>query len=121
MATANNEQRVAMMSFATLYTLYLNKIERKGRTQSELTQVLNWLTGYTPEQLQHLKQDEALSLYDFLNEAPQLNPLMWEMRGSICGYKLQEISSPFMRQVRCMDKLVDDLAKGKSLEKLLPQ
>ena len=119
MATANNEQRVAMMSFATLYTLYLNKIERKGRTQSELSQILNWLTGYTPEQLQHLKQDEALSLYDFLNEAPQLNPLMWEMRGSICGYKLQEISSPFIRQVRCMDKLVDDLAKGKSLEKLL--
>lgn len=85
MATANNEQRVAMMSFATIYTLYLNKIERKGRTQSELTQTLNWLTGYTQEQLQLLTQDETLSLQDFLSQAPQLNPLMWEMRGSICG------------------------------------
>lgn len=119
MITAELIERVAKIPFATLYTLYLNMIEKKGRQQVELDAILTWLTGYSLDKLSQLRQDERLSTKQFLEEAPQINPHIWEMRGSICGYKLQEISSPFMRQVRCMDKLIDDLAKGKSLDKLV--
>lgn len=114
------EERVAQMSFASIYPLYLQKVQRKGRSKGELDKVLCWLTGHSPESLELCYSDVLLTLEAFFAESPKLNPKMYLLTGSICGYRLQELGEGLMRRVRCMDKLVDDLAKGRSLERILP-
>lgn len=108
------------MSFARLYPLYIAKVEKKGRTKDELQVVLQWLTGYDQKGLQ--KQiDTETDLETFFAQAPRLNPNVTKITGSICGYRVEEIKDPLMQKIRYMDKLVDELAKGKAMEKILRQ
>jgi len=106
------------MTFASIYPLYIQKVERKGRTKEELDTVLFWLTGYNKQSLQ--KQiDQKIDLETFFTKAPQLNPNVSKITGVICGYRVEEIEDPLMQKIRYMDKLVDELAKGKKMEKIL--
>ena len=117
--TPNNKQneRVAQMTFASVYPHYVTKVEKKGRTIAELHQVIEWLTGYDEKKLQELI-DEKITFKDFFENA-NLNPNASLITGVICGYRIEEIENPLMRQVRYLDKLVDELAKGKKMEKIL--
>ena len=106
------------MAFARVYPLYVNKVERKGRTKAELDTIIYWLTGYDKKTLQ--KQiDKEVDLEKFFAEAPQLNKNVSKITGVICGYRVEEIEDPLMQKIRYMDKLVDELAKGKAMEKIL--
>lgn len=117
--TPNDKQneRVAQMSFASVYPHYVTKVEKKGRTIAELHQVIEWLTGYDEKKLQELI-DEKITFKDFFEKA-NLNPNASLITGMICGYRIEEIENPLMRQVRYLDKVVDELAKGKKMEKIL--
>lgn len=117
--TPNDKQneRVAQMTFASVYPHYVAKVEKKGRTIGELHQVIEWLTGYDEKKLQELI-DEKTTFKDFFEKA-SLNPNTSLITGVICGYRIEEIENPLMRQVRYLDKLVDELAKGKKMEKIL--
>lgn len=119
MATSkSNLDRVFAMTFASIYPLYLAKVEKKGRTKKELDQVLRWLTGYTaPGLAGQIKR--ATSLETFFEEAPELHPNAPKITGTICGVRIEEIEHPLMRKIRWMDKLVDELAKGRAMEKIL--
>lgn len=110
-------QRVAKMSFSSVYPLYIQKVEKKGRTKEELHQVIEWLTGFNDEKLQKLI-DEKVTFETFFERA-SLNPNVHLITGMICGYRVEEIENPLMRQVRYLDKLVDELAKGSKMEKIL--
>ena len=114
----DNYERVYRMTFASIYLLYIKKVERKGRTRAELDTVLCWLTGYDAEGLK-AQIDRAASLRAFFEEAPQMNPRAGDIKGVICGIRVEEIEDPLMQQIRRMDKVVDELAKGKPLEKIL--
>lgn len=117
MNTPDN-QRVFKMSFAGVYPHYVAKVEKKGRTTKELEQVLCWLTGYTPRAL--AKQiEKKVSLETFFADAPEIHPNVSQITGVICGVRIEEIDHPLMRNIRYMDKLVDELAKGRPLEKIL--
>lgn len=106
------------MIFAGVYPLYLQKVEKKGRTKEELDEVICWLTGYDKKSLQ--KQIDKRSDFEtFFNEAPQINPNASRITGLICGYRVEEIEDKLIQQVRYLDKLVDELAKGKAMEKIL--
>lgn len=112
-----NNTRVYKMSFAGVYPLYVQKVEKKGRTKEELDTVLCWLTGYTEKTLQ--KQiDKKVDLETFFAEA-KLNPNASKITGVICGYRIEDIEEPLMKKIRYMDKLVDELAKGRKMEKIL--
>lgn len=117
--TPNDKQneRVAQMTFASVYPHYVAKVEKKGRTIAELHQVIEWLTGYDEKKLQELI-DEKITFKDFFEKA-NLHPNASLITGVICGYRIEEIENPLMRQVRYLDKLVDELAKGKKMEKIL--
>lgn len=115
--TAHHDDRIANMTFATVYPLYLAKIEKKGRTQEELHQVITWLTGYGHQQLQELI-DEKVTFEKFFQQAT-LNPAAHLITGVICGYRVENIENPLTQQVRYLDKLVDELAKGRKMEKIL--
>lgn len=117
MATSAND-RVRRMSVARVYPLYLTKVEKKGRTRAEVDQVILWLTGYSAEQLRGLLEANT-DFETFFAEAPRLNPARTLITGLICGYRVEEIEDPFMREVRYLDKLIDELAKGKAMEKIL--
>lgn len=106
------------MKFSKVFPLLIAKAEKKGRTKEEVFTVTEWLTGYSPEALDALLQSEA-TYGDFLDNAPQMNPYRLEIKGRICGIKVEEIEDPRMRNLRILDKLIDDLAKGKALEKIL--
>lgn len=106
------------MVFAKLYPLYLNKIVRKGRQQQELDDVICWLTGYNESTLVQAMLDEV-TVQEFFDNAPMLNPCASQITGSVCGVKVQGIADPLMQKVRWMDKLVDELAKGRPMEKIL--
>lgn len=109
--------KVFTMSVASVYVHYVNKVERKGRTRAELDQVIRWLTGFDQERLQqHL--DEETTFEDFFADAT-LNPNVSLITGSVCGVKVQEVEDPLMRRIRYLDKLVDELAKGKAMDKVL--
>jgi len=113
-----NLERVFAMSFAGVYPHYVQKAEKKGRTKDELDEVICWLTGYTRKAL--AKQiDRKISLETFFDEAPQLHPNAPKITGTICGVRIEEIGHPLMRKIRYMDKLVDELAKGRPMEKIL--
>jgi hypothetical protein len=113
-----DNHRVFKMSFASLYPLYVQKAEKKGRSKKEVDEVICWLTGYSRQAL--AKQiKEKKDLESFFSEAPALHPNAGQITGTICGVKIQEIEHPLMRKIRYMDKLVDELAKGRPMEKIL--
>ena len=109
---------VSQMPFAKLYPLLVSKAVKKGRTRQEVDQVTSWLTGYTPEDIARLEQSDA-SYGDFFQHAPAMNPNRTLITGTICGLRVEEIQDPLMRDIRYLDKLVDELAKGKSMEQIL--
>jgi hypothetical protein len=110
--------RVFKMSFAGVYPLYIQKAEKKGRTKEEVDTILRWLTGYSQKELQH-QIDTRNDLQTFFNQAPQINPNVSKITGVICGYRVEEIEDKLMQKIRYMDKLIDELAKGKKMEKIL--
>ena len=110
--------RVFKMSFASIYPLYIQKVEKKGRTKAELDAVLFWLTGYDKKTLQQ-QIDKKTDLETFFAQAPQLNVNVSKITGVICGYRVEEIEDKLMQKIRYMDKLVDELAKGRKMEKIL--
>jgi hypothetical protein len=112
-----HNERIAKMSFASVYPLYLAKVEKKGRTKEELHQVITWLTGYDNKKLQDLIK-EKVSFETFFQQA-SLNPNASLITGVICGYRVEEIEDKLTQQVRYLDKLVDELAKGRKMEKIL--
>ena len=112
------KEKVYALQFASIYPLYIKKAEAKGRTKEELDTVIYWLTGYNQQTLQQ-QIDRKTDLETFFAEAPQLNPNVSKITGVICGYRVEEIEDPLMQKIRYMDKLVDELAKGKAMEKIL--
>ena len=115
--TEEHHRRIAEMTFAELYPLYLAKVERKDRTKEELHAVLNWLTGFSDADLQR-QMDQGNTLATFFSEA-KVNPLSVQVKGVICGYRIKELENELTRQARILDKLVDELAKGRSLDRVL--
>ena len=114
----NKKPRIYNMTFVSVYLLYITKVEKKSRTKGELDEAILLLTGYNQEQLQ--KQiDDKVDFETFFEQAPLINPNSSKIIGSICGYKVQEISDPLMQKIRFMDKLVDEITKGKTMEKIL--
>lgn len=109
---------VTQMPFAKLYPLLVAKAERKGRTREEVDQVTTWLTGYTAGDIVRLEQS-TVSYGDFFRNAPVLNPDRTRITGKICGIRVEEIEDPLMREIRYLDKLVDELSKGKAMEQIL--
>jgi hypothetical protein len=114
----NTNTRIFKMSFASVYPHYVAKAEKKSRTKAEVDDIIVWLTGYTRQALQkHL--DSKTDFENFFAQAPQLNPNVSKITGVICGYRIEEIEDPLMRKIRYLDKLIDELAKGKTMEKIL--
>jgi hypothetical protein len=106
------------MSFASVYPLYIKKAEKKGRTKEDVDEIVYWLTGYNQETFQE-QLDKKVDFETFFAEAPQMNPNVSKITGLICGYRVEEIEDKLMQQIRYLDKLVDELAKGKTMEKIL--
>lgn len=113
-----NIQRVYKMSFSTVYPLYIKKAERKNRTKDEVDEIIFWLTGYNQQTLQAVI-DNQTDFENFFAQAPQMNPNISKISGVICGYRVEEIEDPVIQQVRYLDKLIDELAKGKKMDKIL--
>ena len=112
--------RIYRLAFKDLYPNYTAKAERKGRTKEEVDQIICWLTGYSQAQLDELTSEGSeVNLERFIEDAPRLNPNRIEIKGVICGYRIEEIEDPLMRELRYMDKLIDELAKGRPMEKIL--
>ncbi len=112
------KHRIYTMSFASVYPHYVTKAERKGRTKTEVDEIIRWMTGYSQEALEaHLENQTDFE--NFLAEAPQLNPARALIKGVVCGVRVENIEEPTMREIRYMDKLIDELAKGKAMEKIL--
>jgi hypothetical protein len=112
-----HNERIAKMTFASVYPLYLSKVEKKGRTKEELDYIVQWLTGFDSKRVEQLIKEKATFKTFF--ETASLNPKAYLITGVICGYRVEEIEDPLTQQVRYLDKLVDELAKGKKMEKIL--
>ena len=110
--------RVYRMTFASVYPMYIQKAEKKGRTKAEVDAIIFWLTGYNKQTLQQVI-DKKVDFETFFAQAPQLNPNVSKITGVICGYRVEEIEDKLMQKVRYLDKLIDELAKGKAMEKIL--
>lgn len=110
--------RIFAMPFASVYPHYIQKAERKGRTKEEVHEIIFWLTGYNEKELQEIL-DHRTDLKTFFEKAPQINPNVTLIKGVICGYRVEDIEDELMRNIRYMDKLIDELAKGKKMEKIL--
>lgn len=117
MSTAHHDERIAKMSVASVYPHYRDKVTRKGRTEAELQEVIAWLTGFDATRLQELLK-ERVTFQDFFERAT-LNPNAARITGVICGYRVEEIENPLTQKVRYLDKLVEELARGKKMEKIL--
>ena len=115
--TPEHDERIAKITFASVYPMYLAKVEKKGRTKKELHQVIEWLTGYDEKKLQKLIQEKVTFEKFFLDAT--LNENAYLITGVICGYRVEEIENPLTQKVRYLDKLVDELAKGRKMEKIL--
>ncbi len=113
-----DNQRVFKMSFASVYPHYISKAEKKGRSKEELDTIICWLTGYDLQTLQQ-QIDNKTDFETFFADAPQINPNASKITGVICGYRVEEIENPLMQKIRYLDKLIDELAKGKAMEKIL--
>lgn len=115
--TSIHNDRIAKMTFATVYPMYIAKVEKKGRTKEELHQVIEWLTGFDSRKLKELIEKKVT--FETFFQLASLNPNAYLITGVICGYRIEEIENPLTRQVRYLDKLVDELAKGRKMEKIL--
>lgn len=115
-----SKHRIYTMLFAGVYPLYVEKVEKKGRTKAELDEVIRWLTGYSQQGLE-AQIEQRTNFEEFFAQAPHLNPARNAITGVICGVRIETIEDPLMREVRYLDKLVDELAKGKAMEKILRQ
>lgn len=113
-----NNTRIYKMSFASVYPHYINKAEKKGRTKEEVDTIIFWLTGYNEKALQSVLANKT-DFETFFAEAPQINPNVTKITGVICGYRVEDIEDQLMQQIRYLDKLIDELAKGKTMEKIL--
>lgn len=112
------KHRIFTTSFASVYPHYINKAEKKGRTKDEVDTIICWLTGYKLQQLEELIHNK-IDFETFFEQAPQLNANVTKITGVICGYRIEEIENELMRKIRYLDKLIDELAKGKSMDKIL--
>lgn len=112
------KSRIFKMSFANVYPLYIQKVERKGRTKAEADEIICWLTGYNQQELQQ-QIDKKVDFETFFAQAPQINQNASKITGVICGYRVEEIEDKLMQKIRYLDKLIDELAKGKTMEKIL--
>ena len=110
--------RIYAMPFAKIYPAYIAKAERKDRSQAEVDQIICWLTGHDADSLQR-QLDEAVTVEQFFNQAPALNPNVGLIKGVVCGIRVEDVQDPLMQQIRYLDKLIDELAKGKAMEKIL--
>jgi len=110
--------RIYQTSFASVYPHYVAKAERKGRTRAEVDEIIRWLTGYSQEQLDAVLEDRT-DFENFFAEAPALNPARAAITGTICGVRIEEIEEPLMREIRYLDKLIDELAKGRAMDRIL--
>jgi hypothetical protein len=106
------------MSFASVYLLYVAKVERKGHTKIEVDEIICWLTGYSQKELE-MQMKKEINFESFFNDAPKLNPLRKQVTGAICGVRVENIEEPMMQEIRYLDKLIDELAKGKEMNKIL--
>lgn len=106
------------MSFASVYPLYITKAERKGRTKAEVDEIVLWLTGYSAKELEDILKKEV-DFKTFFDQAPKLNPLRSKITGTVCGVRVEEIKEDTMREIRYLDKLIDELAAGKQMDKIL--
>ena len=113
-----NNTRVFKMSFASVYLHYVQKAEKKGRTETEVKEIIFWLTGYDEKALKEIIEDK-IDFETFFEKAPALNPNVSKITGVICGYRIEEIEDPLMQKISYLDKLIDELAKGKAMEKIL--
>ena len=116
--TDMDNEKVYAMQFGRVYPLLVAKAEKKGRTRAEVDQIICWLTGYTEEEVGEAAKS-AVAYGDFFRNAPQLNPDRKLIRGKVCGVSVEEIAEPLMQEIRYLDKLIDELAKGKAMEKIL--
>ena len=116
--SSTNKHRIYTMSFARIYPLYIAKVERKGRTKAEVDEIICWLTGYSQKELEE-QLEKQTDLETFLAEAPQMNPSRVLIKGIICGVRVEDIKEPTMQEIRYLDKLIDELAQGKPMEKIL--
>lgn len=112
------KHRIFTTAFASVYPHYVKKAEKKGRTKEEVDTIIRWLTGYSQKELQE-QLDQKTDFETFFEEAPQLNPNVSKIKGVICGYRVEEIEDELMRKIRYLDKLIDELARGKKMEKIL--
>ena len=112
------KHRIYSMSFASVYPHYVNKAEKKGRTKAEVDEIIRWLTGYSQKTLEEQLENQT-DFETFLSDAPQLNPDRSLIKGVVCGVRIENIEEPTMREIRYLDKLIDELAKGKAMEKIL--
>lgn len=115
-----DKPKIYQMSFASVYPLYVAKAERKGRSQAEVDEIITWLTGYSQAELKK-QVDKQVDFEQFFAEAPQLQPNRRLIKGVVCGVRVEDITEPLMQEIRYLDKLIDELAKGKALEKILRQ
>jgi hypothetical protein len=113
-----NNTRIFNTSFASVYPHYINKAEKKGRTKAEVDEIIFWLTGYTEKELQSILNNK-ITFEIFFEKAPQLNPNVSKITGVICGYRVEDMEDKLMQKIRYLDKLIDELAKGKPMEKIL--
>lgn len=112
------KHQIYTMSFARIYPLYIAKAERKGRTKSEVDEIIRWLTGYTQDEIEeHIEKQTDLET--FIKDAPNPNPSRTLIKGVVCGVRVENIEDPIMREIRYLDKLIDELAKGKSMDRIL--
>jgi hypothetical protein len=112
------KHRIYAMSFASVYPHYVAKAEKKGRTKTEVDEIIRWLTGYSQKRLE-AQLKKKTNIEAFIEEAPQLNPSRALIKGVICGVRVEDIKEPIMQEIRYLDKLIDELAKGKAMEKIL--
>ncbi|QOY35264.1 DUF2200 domain-containing protein [Anaerobacillus isosaccharinicus] len=113
-----NKHKIYTMSFASVYPHYVNKAERKGRTKTEVDEIIRWLTGYSQEELE-VQLEKQTDFETFFAEATQMNPSRKLIKGVVCGVRVEDIEEPTMQEIRFLDKLIDELAKGKAMEKIL--
>lgn len=112
------EHKIFKMAFSSVYPHYVTKAERKERTKEEVDEIITWLTGYSNEAL-HEQIDNDVNFEEFFDQAPNMNPNRREVKGVICGVRVEDIEDPLMQEIRYMDKLIDELAKGKKMERIL--
>jgi hypothetical protein len=115
---AVKKHRIYTTSFASVYPLYIAKAEKKGRTKAEVDEIIRWLTGYSQREVE-AQIDERTDCETFLAQAPRLNPLRALIKGVVCGVRVEDVAEPTMRELRYLDKLIDELAKGKAMQKIL--